>query len=88
MSTQPERPPSLSRTDQALLRDALENGYFEEPPGTSVRELAATHDLSEGETKRRLARGLAVLLKQYRSTEEGALPDGLVEEAVPWASAG
>lgn len=87
MSAQPEPTVSLSSTDQALLIAALEDGYFEEQPKTSIPALAAAHDLSERETKRRLARGLSVLLQRYRSTEE-SLPDGLVGEALPWHASG
>lgn len=84
MFTQPELPRSLSPEDRDLLRDALEAGYFQEPPQVTVAELAAAHDLSESATRRRLARGLSILLKTYRRSDEGAIPTGLLEEPSAW----
>lgn len=65
------------RVDHEVLRAAVDNGYFESPSREGVADIAGDCGLTEREAKRRLARGLAVVLREHRDDES---TDGLLAE--------
>jgi len=54
------------------LLAAVDNGYFESPPQVSVAEIAGDCEITEQEAERRLARGISVVLQEYRDDESTA----------------
>jgi hypothetical protein len=69
---------SQPRVDQEVLLAAVDSGYFESPSREDVAEIAGECGLAEQEAKRRLARGLAVVLQEYRDDDEST--DGLLTD--------
>lgn len=60
---------SLDSLDRRLVAAALERDDVDTRSVAAVSKLAAEFDLSETETKRRLARGMATVLRAHRSGE-------------------
>lgn len=59
----PDTTPSLASLDRRLLAAALEREEFGMQSGPTVSALAAEFDLSESEVRRRLARGMATVVR-------------------------
>lgn len=68
---------SLRPEDREAVRAAVEQGYFEEPTERTLGETAVALDISREEARRRLARGLATLL---RTDPDGGDGDGTAVE--------
>jgi predicted DNA binding protein len=84
MSSASDSGVTLAPVDRQLFETALEQGYFESPASTDVSALAGEFDLSERETRRRLARTMATVLRAYRSdTDDVPLGTSLSPPAPP-----
>lgn len=56
-------PPPITDQQYRLLRSALEQGYFDHPPRTTVLDLAERHDLDREEVVAELRMGLEGVLQ-------------------------
>lgn len=72
---------SLATEDRRIVTVAFEQGYFSPAAEVTVADLAAESGVSDREARRRLARGLATLLKEYRHVSGPEDVEGLLADS-------